>query len=70
MLLTLTFTLGVALCIVAVIAVYDGWTFARRGYQTTISYLLLSAARKRPIVAALIGLLVGILFGHLFWPQQ
>jgi hypothetical protein len=68
--LTFAFTLGITLLTVAVIAAYDVWTYAQRGYQTTISYMLLSAARERPIVAALIGLVVGILFGHLFWPQQ
>ncbi len=67
--MTFAFALAVTLGTSALVAAYDVWTYRRRGYETTISYMLLTAARSRPIVAALIGLAVGILFGHLFWPQ-
>jgi hypothetical protein len=70
MALTIFFTLGVAFVTVAVVAAYDIWAYRSHGYHATISYLLLSASQKRPIVAALIGLALGILLGHLFWPQQ
>ncbi len=43
----------------ALVAVDDGET------KDTISDILLSAAKKRPVTT----LAVGLLLGHLFWPQ-
>ncbi len=55
----------------------DVWLYYRRdrqgnvgGYYATISYLALSSAQKRPIIAAAIALILGVILGHLWWPQD
>lgn len=44
---------------------YDYYALHKYGYQSTVSYLMLSAAKKQPVLA----FLVGGLCGHLFFPQ-
>lgn len=46
---------------------YDVWLYATSA--PTLSEQLLDLARKAPIVAFAVGLAVGVLAGHLFWPQ-
>jgi hypothetical protein len=38
--------------------------------DATISHLIITAARKYFTVAVIMGLAIGILCGHLFWPQH
>ncbi len=38
--------------------------------HNTISAITLDTSRKHPILPLLVGLVLGILFGHLFWPQK
>lgn len=49
----------------------DVWLYYRQGgYHATISCLALRSAQKRPIIAAAVAMILGIIFGHLFWPQE
>lgn len=59
--LTLAFTLAV----IALAIAFDAVQLARLGWPGTISYLALTQARRRPIIAVAIGVVIG----HLFWPQ-
>ena len=47
------------------VGAYDWWLYLTEGPSATISAEVLSTSRKWPVVP----LLVGILMGHLFWPQ-
>lgn len=51
--------------VVAFLIGYDIFAVIRWGYHGTISYDVLTAARAYPII----GVGVGIVIGHLFWPQ-
>ena len=59
-------TVGFIVLVVALITLYDVWTLWRRGYNTTVSWNLYIIARRFPIVPFLVGLLVG----HLWFPNQ
>jgi hypothetical protein len=50
---------------VALLTVYDVWALTK-GYEFTVSSTLLQAARDWPIIP----LVVGILIGHLFFPNR
>lgn len=56
----------VLLAAVFAIIIYDIVALIKKGYQGTISYQVYVAACRYPIVP----FLLGILFGHLFWPNQ
>jgi len=58
-------SLAYCLVIVVVSIVFDAIMYARQGWEGTISYLVLTRSRRYPIIA----FAVGILAGHLFWPQ-
>lgn len=58
-------TLGVALFIVALIAVYDIWTLVTRGYETTISAVTYNLSKRFPIIP----FAIGVIAGHLWWPN-
>jgi len=58
-------TLAYVLTIVFVSIVFDAVMYARAGWEGTISYLVLTRSRRYPIIACA----VGVLIGHLFWPQ-
>lgn len=58
-------TLGVSLTILAIIIAYDVWTLTVRGYATTISWNMFQMASRFPIIACALG----IVLGHLFWPN-
>ena len=45
--------------------VFDAAQYAVYGWKGTISFLALSRASRYPIIAVAIG----VLLGHLFWPQ-
>jgi hypothetical protein len=49
--------------------VYDVYLAAQGGYENTISYRCLQAARREPLLPLVVGLVLGLLLGHLFWPQ-
>ena len=53
------------LAVVAIGIVLDAALYVRGGWEATISYLALSRSRRYPILAVM----VGVLIGHLFWPQ-
>ncbi len=59
-------TMSVSLSILAIIIVYDVWTLSARGYNTTISWNLYAMAMRFPIVP----FALGIVAGHLFWPNR
>lgn len=44
--------------------IYDGIAYASKGFYSTISYALYSNGMLRPIIAVL----VGIVIGHVWWP--
>lgn len=50
---------------VVVVGVYDLLAYSQGGYGATISKVLMDAAYANPILP----LVVGIVVGHLFWPQ-
>jgi hypothetical protein len=49
--------------------VYDIHLATTWGYHATISFQVLQAAREEPIIPLVVGLTLGILLGHIFWPQ-
>lgn len=65
-------TVVVVLGTIAAIGTYDVWVWkkSRGPNDATISKLLLNAAKKYPIVAVAFGIAIGVLLGHLFWPQH
>lgn len=53
---------------VAILVLWDIFVIIRdKSGKSTISYIIATASRKRPIIAFAIGLVVGVLAGH-FWP--
>ncbi len=58
-------TLVYVLTVVVVSIVFDAVMYWRGGWEATISYLVLTRSRRYQVIA----LAVGILIGHLFWPQ-
>jgi hypothetical protein len=54
---------------VGFLLVADLFWLLRYGYQETISYQTLELSRSHPIVPFLVGFGVGLLAGHLFFPQ-
>jgi hypothetical protein len=63
-------TLFVLLVAAVVLIGYDVWLYVRGGTQATISWQTYLSARNEPIIPLVLGLIVGILFGHLFWPNR
>ena len=59
------YTRIVVLAVVALLIIYDIAIFAISGVDATISRVVLGWARDLTIIV----LGVGILMGHLFWPQ-
>jgi hypothetical protein len=58
-------TVAFIVAVVAVVTVYDVWAVSH-DYTWTISATLLQAAKAWPII----GVLIGILIGHLFFPNR
>lgn len=54
--------IAISTCVTGLFDLYAGLRF---GETSTISFIILQVARQHPILP----LLVGILIGHLFWPQ-
>lgn len=51
--------------VLAFIAIYDLYVALTSDYRSTVSYVCMQAALAYPIIP----FLVGVLMGHLFWPQ-
>jgi hypothetical protein len=66
----LAVTLLVVLGCAGVLAAYDVYLNAQGGLANTISHRALQAARQYPVIPLVLGLAVGLLLGHLFWPQH
>ena len=52
--------------IIGLITIYDIWTLAARGYDTTISWSLYTWSQGWPIIP----FALGVLAGHLFFPNR
>ncbi len=59
-------TTGFISIVAIIITLYDIWMLWRRGYEATISWVLLTWSRKYPIIA----FMLGVLAGHIFWPNM
>lgn len=62
------------LCIMVAGAVavmgYDLYAASRWGAEGTLSWQTWTLSQRYPIIPAAVGLVVGALFGHLFWRQS
>lgn len=59
-----TVILIISTCIIW--AVYDVWTIAKRGKETSISAYIIRNSYKYPLIV----LCLGMLLGHLFWSMR
>jgi hypothetical protein len=66
---TLLVTLGIPVMII-IIFVYDAIAISFGGTEASISSLIITSAYQMPFMVFCIGLLTGILFGHLFWRMK
>lgn len=62
----MSLTIAFIVALVGVVALYDVWTLWRRGYTTTISYVLKKYSLRFPIIP----FLIGVLAGHLFFQNE
>lgn len=60
-----TYTAGVLIAAAVVLIIWDVIVAIRGGNTATISQVLYHAAQAEPVIA----LALGIVLGHLFWPQ-
>ena len=67
--MTLIVTLIVLLVAFLGLVIFDIYLAASAGYCATISYQTLAAAKQEPIIPLIVGLVLGMLLGHIFWPQ-
>lgn len=51
------------------ILLYDAYRAWRYGLEATLSYWVLTNSPKYPIIPALVGFFIGLLFGHFWWDQ-
>ncbi len=65
----LNVTLLIVLTAAAFLLGYDLCLCLRDGSEASISWNLYRLACDNPLVPLLIGFFVGLLFGHLFWPN-
>lgn len=59
-------TAWILIVIAAFLVHYDMFVQVRYGYDTTISAVMLDASRRWPLLPFLLGLLIG----HIIWPQK
>lgn len=45
----------------------DAWLAIRGGYDATMTAQVRRASRNSPVIPLLVGLVIGLLLGHLFW---
>lgn len=63
-------SLFVVLAAAVVLIAYDVWLCWNGGAKATISWHTYLAACSEPIIPFAIGLILGVLAGHLFWPNR
>lgn len=66
---TRTWTLFFIAAVLVAIIVYDTFVATNGIFGDTISEVTLEWAMKRPISVLALGVAIGVLLGHLFWPQ-
>ena len=59
-------TTVILVCNLILLALYDVYAIVTGGLEATISHVTLSAATNYPIIP----FAVGVVSGHLFWPQK
>lgn len=59
-------TVAFIVFVVAIVAIFDVYQLAKNGYTATISYTLGKADKKWGII----GVLAGVLIGHLWFPNR
>jgi hypothetical protein len=62
-------TLSVLLLGAIILIVWDVIAALNWGYEATISCQTLRVSQQHPIIPLALGLVTGLLFGHLFWSQ-
>lgn len=67
---TKTWTLIFIAATIVSIAVYDTLVAVNRVDGDTISEITLAWAMRHPIAVMCLGMALGIVLGHLFWPQR
>ena len=58
-------TTAILVTVIVMLALYDLFIAIRRGYTATISYVILQASLKYPIIP----FTAGVITGHILWPQ-
>lgn len=68
--LTKKVTFFVIPALIVLILIYDVWAIIEGGAEASISALLIKSAYEMPFMTYMIGLINGILIGHLFWRMK
>jgi hypothetical protein len=63
-------TFGLIPLIIVIILAFDVYAIQVGGTEASISSLLIVSAYKMPFMVYMIGLINGILVGHLFWRMK
>jgi hypothetical protein len=58
-------TQTILLVVAALLGIYDVWVIAASGYDASVSVIIVDWSRQLPILP----FAIGVLAGHLFWPQ-
>lgn len=61
----MSFTLAFIIVTLVVIFGVDLWLLVKKGYKATVSATLLDMSMKFPIIA----FLLGVVMGHILWPN-
>lgn len=62
--MTPTMVAAVCFLIFVLILVWDAWLYADKTDRNSISQVIIDVSGRLPIVPALIGFFVGLMFGH------
>lgn len=63
-------TIGVIAGLSAIlIIVIDIYLLLFHGYQATLSWFMYTVGMSHPIIPSMVGLGLGLLLGHFYWPQ-
>lgn len=60
------FTQFILLVLAALLGAYDAYVIVTFGYDASISVVVLDWSRRAPVLP----FAVGVIAGHLFWPQS
>jgi hypothetical protein len=63
-------TFGIIPLIVLALLIYDVYAIAKGGSEASISNLIIVWSYKMPFMVYMLGLINGILVGHLFWRMK